>query len=295
MTRVAVTGATGFVGGHLLPALLESGHEVRGLARSPAGSGAEGNLIAGDVRHRDAATELVRGCDVVIHLAASFSPQQPIEDIIVRGTDVILDAAREAGVQRFIYLGCLAGEAAAHSGFLRAKWKAEQLVRASELPYVVLRPSLILGKGDGVTKPLAELIQALPVIPVPGTGLARSQPVDVSDAVRCIQVAMERDELLGEAVSIGGPMYLAYRELADLLAGHLGVLKSKVLIPESWIPALSGFLPAAARDLFAPPRRSVYQSGVVSSPGIVERWFGFTPRSVAPLLGSYLTQVPASR
>ncbi len=292
MARVAVTGASGFVGSHLLPTLKSDGHEVRGLKRATSGDGgtpsaARGDFV-GDVRNRDAVSDLVQGCDTVIHLAASFSPDEPIEDIVVRGTRTLLEASRDAGVKRFIYVGCLGSEAAAHSAFLRGKWKAEQLVRGSELQYVILRPSLILGNGDGVTKPLAGLIRALPAIPIPGKGLTRSQPVDVADVVRCIQIATQTEDLLGESVSIGGPMFLTYRELVDLLAGQLGVVKSKILVPEAWIPLISGMLPPATRSLFSQPRLSVFHSGIVSSPGIVRKWFGFEPRSVVPKLASYL-------
>jgi NADH dehydrogenase len=230
---------------------------------------------------------LVGDRDVVVHLAASFFPEDLIEDIVVAGTANLLTASKEADISRVIFMSCLGAEAAAHSSFLRAKWKAEQLVRAADLPHLVLRPSLILGRGDGFTAPLAYLIRSLPVIPVPGKGLTRSQPIDVGDVVRAVMTSLDCDELSGVSVSLGGPMFLTFRQLVDLVSGALGVFKSKLLIPAPLLPTVTAVVPAPARSLFAPARRAVYSSGVVSSPGVVQSHFGFEPRSVVPLLASY--------
>lgn len=289
MPRVAVTGATGFVGGRLVSALLAQGQDVRELVRPgpAAGVGSAAEYIQGDVRRHETVRDLMRECDAVVHLAASFSPLDDVAEIIVEGTRTVLAAAQEAGVTRVIFMSCLGAEAAAHSCYLEAKWKAEQLVRSSELPSVILRPSVILGSGDGVTKPLAEIIRTRPVIPIPGTGEHRSQPVDVDDVVRCVLTALHSEDLLGEMISIGGPMFITFRQLSDLLSGHLNVFKPKVLVPDVCLPAVNRLLPAGSRELFAPARLAILRQGIVASPGIVQRMFGFEPRSVVPVLGSY--------
>lgn len=289
MPRIAVTGAAGFVGSRLVTALVSDGQEVRGLIRpgslSPTDPGAE--VIRGDVRRRETARDLVRECEAIVHLAVSFSPLDDVAEIIVEGTRTILAAAREAGVQRLVFLSCLGAEAAAHSPYLTAKWEAEQLVRGSELPAVILRPSVILGRGDGVTKPLMDIIRSLPVIPIPGTGEHRSQPIDVDDVVRCVQIAVESEDLLGEMISIGGPMFITFRQLTDLLSGQLHEAKPKLLVPDACLPIVTRFLPAGSRELFAPARLAILRQGIVASPGIVPRMFGFEPRSVVPALASY--------
>jgi nucleoside-diphosphate-sugar epimerase len=289
MPRIAVTGATGFVGSRLVGALHADGQEVRGLVRPgfPASDG-PAEYIQGDVRRRQTARDLMDDCDAVVHLAASFSPVDDVAEIIVEGTRAVLSAAQEAGITRVIFMSCLGAEAAAHSSYLAAKWKAEQLVRGSDLPFVILRPSVILGSGDGVTKPLVEIIRSWPVIPVPGTGEHRSQPIDVDDVVRCVMTALQSEALLGEMISIGGPMFITFRQLSDLLSGQLKEVKPKVLVPDACLPLVTRFLPAGSRDLFASARLAILRQGIVASPGIVPRMFGFEPRSVVPALGSYV-------
>lgn len=289
MSHIAVTGATGFLGSHLVATLLAEGESVRGLVRpgSTASGESGAEYIRGDVRRRETARDLLRGCDAAVHLAASFSPSDDVAEIIVEGTRALLAAAREASIGRVVFLSCLGAEAASHSSYLAAKWEAEQLVRSSELPTVILRPSVILGRGDGVTRPLAELIRSWPVIPIPGTGEHRSQPVDVDDVVRCVLTALRSEDLLGEMISIGGPMFITFRQLSDLLSGQLNEIKPKVLVPDAYLPLLGRILPPGSRALFAPARLAVIRQGIVASPGIVPRMFGFEPRSVVPALASY--------
>ncbi len=289
--RIAVTGATGFVGRHLVPTLMAQGHEVRGLVQyssDTSGLSDAVELIRGDVRSLDPVHSLLEGCDSVVHLAASFSPADDVAGIIAAGTQNLLAAAREAGVKRLVYLSCLGADAAAEALLYAAKWQAEMFVRASELPHVILRPSLIVGRGDGVTQPLAGLIRSLPAIPVPGNGQYRQQPIDVEDLCRCVQVALREDALTDETVSVGGPMFVTYRQLVDLISGALDIQKPKVLIPPTLLPAVSWLLPASARELLQQPRLAQFQHGVVASPGIVQRMFGFQPRSIVPRLSEYL-------
>jgi nucleoside-diphosphate-sugar epimerase len=290
MTRIAVTGATGFVGRHLLPVLRAEGHEVRGLVRpgSTASSPEGAELLRGDVRAQDAIRRLLEGCEVVVHLAASFSSRDDVADIVETGTRNVVAAAGDAGVGRIIFVSCLGAAASAESSFYAAKWKGEQLIRSAGRPFVILRPSLVLGPGDGVLQPLAELMGALPAVPVPGSGQQRHQPIDVEDLVRCLQLALTDDTVVNESVSVGGPLFLTWRQLIDLLAGHLGIFKPKLLLQAAWLPALSSVLPTPARVLYTGPRLAQIQQGVVASPGIVQRTFGFEPRSVVPRLARYL-------
>lgn len=289
MTRIAVTGAAGFVGRHVLPRLLEDGHEVRALLR-PGSTRGTGDVewVTGDIRSAERVSSFVKGCDVVLHLAASFSTQDDMTDIIVAGTRNVVNGAKEAGVGRLVFLSCLAAQAAASVPYYAAKWQAEQLVRGADLPYVILRPSLVVGPGDAVTGSLAAIIQTLPVIPLPRLGGNRQQPVDVEDLARCIQLSVGGEAFQNEEISVGGPMFLSLRELVDLIQGQLGVLKPKLLVPPALLPSVCRLLPAAARDLYVGPRLAGFRETNYTSPGIVERIFGFQPRSITPRLPEYL-------
>lgn len=290
MTRVALTGSTGFIGRHLVRALLDAGHDVRVLIR---GGAAEWNpsvdVVRGDVRSIDAIRSLLDGCDVAVHLAGGFTSGASVADVIVGGTRSLVTVAGDAGLSRIVYMSCMGAQAGATSPFYGAKWTAETLVRGSEVPWVILRPSLVLGKGDGVVDALSLLVRRLPAIPLPGRGDQRHQPIDVGDLCRCVLAAATEESLLGQSVSVGGPTFLTLRQLVDLIAAQHGVCKPKLLLPPPALPVLSHLLPARSRTLFAESRLAQFQlGGAVVSPGIVTRTFGFTPRSILEALDSYL-------
>lgn len=293
MTRIAVTGASGFVARELIPQLLEGGHEVRGIARRAPEGVAVGtargfSFVPGDVRDDAAVGTTLQGCDVVIHLAASSSPDDNVGQITVDGTRRVLAAAKSHGISRIVYLSCLGAEASSHSGFLAAKWEAESIIRGADVPFTILRPSVVLGHDDGIVRPIAQIMRTWPVVPIPGTGLGRQQPIDVLDLCRCVREAMTSDDVANETVSVGGPMFITFRQLVDIIAGELGLMKRRALIPDRFIPLLASRLPVGARGIYLEPGISRFRHGIVASPGIVERVFGFQPRSVVTCLGSYL-------
>lgn len=291
MTRIAVTGVSGFVGRRVASLLVEEGHQVRGLARSAldtTGWPGTVELVRGDVRSLDTVRTLLDGCDGVVHLAGGFSSAADSAETITVGTRHVVTAARDAGSKRLVHLSCLGADAAADVPFYVAKWQAETVVRASGLAYTILRPSLVLGRGDGVLRPLSDLIRALPIVPIPGRGQHRQQPIDVEDLARCVLLTLTGEELIEEMVSVGGPMFVTLRQLVDLIAGQLDVCKPKLLVPPALLPVIARLLPAPARPLFAEPRLAQWRQGVVASPGIVPRMFGFEPRSIVRRLAEYL-------
>lgn len=289
MTRIALTGASGFVGRRLLPALGPAGHEVRALVHwsSLPDPRLPTEMRYGDIRDPDTAGGLVEGCGVLVHLAPGLSTASDLEDVIVSGTDTLLAAAKEAGVERVVLVSCLGAQAASRFPFYAARWKAEQLVRGSGIPYVILRPSLVLGSGDGLTGPLAALMRAAPVVPVPGNGMQRQQPIDVEDLVRCIVHSVQDDAVLNQEISIGGPMFVTPRQLVDLVGEAIGVHKRKVRLPASWLISAGPRLPRAL-EFLTPARIAQLDTESAASPGIVENVFGFAPRSVVPCLKGYL-------
>jgi nucleoside-diphosphate-sugar epimerase len=180
--RVLITGATGFVGGALARRLASEGMSVRALAR-PAASvaplAAEGIDVAlGDVRDPASVAAAMRGCTHVVHLAAAKSgPASLLHDVNVRGTQHVVDAARDAGVERFVYGSTLGvhgfvvgtplderSPARPNTPYRRSKWRGEQIVRAASerlaMPAVVARISTVVGAGALGWLPLARGIAA---------------------------------------------------------------------------------------------------------------------------------------
>jgi uncharacterized protein YbjT (DUF2867 family) len=292
MSRIFVTGATGFVGSHLVRTLLEEGHGVSALVRPVAATAAlprQVRVSRGDVLDQASVSRALAEVEVVVHLASGYGDDA--SEIIVRGSENVGRAAVEAGVERLVFLSCLPANAASPSAFFRAKWLAEQSVRALGVPYVILRPSLVLGRGDSVTRPLADLTHALPVIPIPGSGRQRHQPIDVEDLCRCIAQAVSSPRVLNSEIAVGGPMFVTFRQLVDLIQGAVGTARPKVLVPLTLARRAAGLLPASTRELYSDARLAVLEETSAASPGIVEREFGFTPGSVVERLGSYLEPV----
>jgi uncharacterized protein YbjT (DUF2867 family) len=295
MTTIAITGATGFVGTALVERLKTHGHTVKGLARN-RGSGTLEGTVAGDVRDSAAVAELVRGCDAVIHFAPGVTAGDDVVDGILVGTRVVRDAAREAGVGRFIFLSCMGADASARDPYLRAKWQAETIVRASETPWTVLRSSVVVGAGGTVLRAVDASVRARPVVAVPGRGDIRFQPIAVHDLARCLETAATTTDYEAQTISVGGPTFLTYRQLVDLVGRGLGLRRKKVLVPGRLLRLLSGVLPTEARPLLDGPYAALLNSGVVASPGVVASHFGFQPMAIFSVLhleaGEARTDVP---
>jgi len=161
---IAVTGATGFVGRHLVDTLRRRGHAVRALVREPAraswlaAGGVE--LLPGDVRDPPSLRRFAEGADAAIHLVGIIVERgrQTFAAVHVAGTETVYAAARAAGVRRFVHMSAVgARPEAAATPYHRTKWQAEDLVRHSALPYVILRPSLINGPENAPIRTLARL------------------------------------------------------------------------------------------------------------------------------------------
>ena len=225
--RVAVTGANGFVGRHVISRLLLGGHEVRALVSERAG--AEKELLAtpgrtvdvrrSDVRKPETLRGAFDGIDAVIHtVAVPTERRQKFADVNVAGVAHVVAEARRAGVGRIVHMGALGGDAASPYPYLRSKGKGEDLIRASGIPHVIFQPSLLFGEGDDFFPRLAFSL-SFPVVPVPGDGKARFQPVHVDDIAQALVVAVQRSAISGTH-QIGGAEPVTYDEmLAETMRG----------------------------------------------------------------------------
>ncbi|MBS1242585.1 MAG: NAD-dependent epimerase/dehydratase [Nitrospirae bacterium] len=234
---ILVTGANGFVGRNLVRRLQKDGTAVRALVRSAAKAarlrdlGAE--LVDGDISNLSSLEAAMKGCAKVIHLVGIIqeAPGVTFKGVHVDGTRNLLEAAKKEGVRHFIYQSALGSRPNAKSQYHRTKWEAEELVRASGLPFTILRPSLIYGPGDLFTVRLAETIKLSPVLPVIGTGQSKVQPIFIDDVNECIQKISTSDSYLNEMYEIGGPEQLTYEEVTKAIAAALGIRRPTVHMP----------------------------------------------------------------
>ncbi|WP_280588056.1 complex I NDUFA9 subunit family protein [Halorubrum sp. Boch-26] len=225
--KVLVAGGTGFIGSYLCRALADGDHDVTALSRSGGETPDGVDIATGDVTDYDSIAGAVEGQDAVVNLVALsplFEPKggNVMHDRIHRaGTENLLNAAEEAGVERFIQLSALGADPDGDTAYIRAKGQAEAVVRESGLDWTIFRPSVVFGEGGefvSFTKRLKGMFApGVPLYPLPGGGKTRFQPIHVEDLVPMLVEALEADEHVGETYEIGGPETLTLRQVTDLV------------------------------------------------------------------------------
>lgn len=241
---IAVIGATGFVGSHLVPHLVGSGHRVQAVSRQgrrlPAWTEAVTAVAADAVTGEGLAAALSK-VEAVVHLVAipRESGHRSFERVNVGGTQHVMDAARGAGVRRFVHLSALGVTDDPRFRFLSSKWRGEALVRDSDLDWVVLRPSLLFGSGDGFFNLIKTTLTwwSPGVVAVPGDGRTRFQPLSVDDLAVAVEHSLTDAERAASVYELGGPEYLTYTDIVDRVMAATGKRRLKLNMP---IPLISG-------------------------------------------------------
>jgi uncharacterized protein YbjT (DUF2867 family) len=295
MSTVLVTGAAGFVGSHVTPELLEAGHRVVALVRSP-GSGdvvlrrlpdalaAGVELRIGDVLEPATLPAALAGVDAVVHQAAiarDWSGGKDLLRINFGGTENLLAAMRGAGVRRLVHLGALGVADREELHYAKSKARAEAAVRASGLDWTILKPSLLFGPGDGFFNIVAGLVRMpVPLVPVPGNGKSRFQPIHAGDVARCACLALERPATIGQVFELGGPRTWTYREITEEVARALGKRRVIMPMPVPLIRLVAGTMEALHLRFFPVATDQLRQLALdnVGPLDGVHRAFGFAPR-----------------
>jgi len=225
--KVLVAGGTGFIGSYLCRALDDDGHDVTALSRSPEDAPEGVTGVGGDVTDHGSIASAVEGHDAVVNLVALSPLFEPdggnrMHDRIHRGgTENLVRAAEDGGVERFVQLSALGADPNGDTAYIRAKGEAETIVRESDLDWTIFRPSVVFGEGGefvSFTKRLKGMFApGVPLYPLPGGGKTRFQPIWVEDLVPMIAAAVTDDEHVGETYEIGGPDVLTLRQVTDLV------------------------------------------------------------------------------
>jgi uncharacterized protein YbjT (DUF2867 family) len=224
---ILVTGASGFVGRHVVQALLAAGQDVRALVRDPKKGAALGcELVQGDMTDASSLRRAVEGVEGVVHLVAvRQGKEEKFHRVMAQGGKDLVTAAREAGVKRFLLMSALGTreENVDVVPYFRAKWEVEQLVKGSGIDHVIFQPSLIFGPDGGIIPTFRKLVKLAPVTPIIGSGERKVQPIWVDDMAAYFVRALDLQAATNRAFEVGGPEAVTWNEFWVRFRSVLGV------------------------------------------------------------------------
>lgn len=283
---ILVVGATGYVGGRLVPRLLAAGYRVRCMVRDPrklAGrSWGNVEIVKGDVLDYSSLVQAARGCGVMYYLVHSMmSGEDAFASKDELGARNAARAAEAEGLERIIYLGGLGKRTEELSPHLRSRNDVGRLLAEGLVPVTELRAAMVIGSGSASFDMMHALVNRLPVMTAPRWVSTRSQPISILDVLRYLVDCLDVPESRGKVIDIGGPDVLSYKELmlrvARILHLKRFILTIPVLTPRLsslWINLVTPIPTAIARPLVEGLRTEM-----VCENDLAARLFPFKPLS----------------
>lgn len=235
---ILVTGGSGFVGSHLLRRLAAEGTPACGMVREAAAARLPDGVQArqADLTRFESLTAALAGITTVIHAAAITGnlkePYAGAYDRVNRaGTENLMRAAKEAGVERVVLLSGLGTRPAPAGSYMATRWAMEEAVRGGGIPWQILQPSVLFGDGAEFVAALARLARTSPVLPVLGSGELRFQPLWIEDLVTCLVASAGDAFREGEAIPLGGSEFVTFRQIVRTICRVLKLRRALVPLP----------------------------------------------------------------
>jgi uncharacterized protein YbjT (DUF2867 family) len=258
-TTTLVTGATGFIGRRLVPALIDAGHDVRALTRRPEAYDGPGTAVGADVHEPDTLPAALEGIGVAYYLVHSLDSAD-FEKRDAAAARAFGRAAAEAGVRQIVYLGGLGADDEDLSAHLRSRREVEGLLGEAGVPVTVLRAAIVVGQGGISWELTRQLVKNLPAMVVPRWVSTRTQPIAVDDVIRYLVGVADRPEALGRTFEIGGPDRLSYLEMLEIASEVSGGRRVPIVKVPVLTPRLSSYWLALVTDVDVTTGRNLIDS-----------------------------------
>lgn len=245
MAVILVTGATGYIGGRLVPELVEAGHRVRCLVRNPgkltdAAWSDRVEVVEGDITDPEALDRAMAGVEVADYLVHSMGGSRAFDETDRRAAASFRDAATRAGVGHIVYLGGLGRDDDPKlSRHLRSRHAVGRVLADGPVPVTELRAALIIGSGSASFEMLRYLVEVLPAMVTPRWVDNRCQPISVRDVLRWLVGRASSTAARSEVIEVGGPDVLTYREMMATYAEVAGLPRRVVVAVPVLTPELS--------------------------------------------------------
>lgn len=299
---ILVTGASGFVGRHLVRQLLAASRPVRLLltpARAqhwttqiaPSLPGQPVDLIVGSILDPEALFRAVSGVHTIIHLenAQWWGRARDLERIELFGTRALVEAARAARVGRIIALSHLGAAAASAYPLLRYKGLMEETIKTSGLAYTIIRSGLLFGEEDAFFNHIAMQLAANPIaFLMPGQGEVVLHPLHIDDLVQALIRALESFDVVDRVIEIGGPEYLTLEDMLRTIMRVTGMHRVIISVPPyivRWLMAPARLLP---RSILTPQWLDLLAANRAARIGNIFTYFGVQPRRFEDTLLTYM-------
>lgn len=300
---VTIFGGSGFLGKHVVRALVAKGYRVRVPMRRPhtgmdlkvIGGVGQVQLMQANLRYENSVARAIEGADAVINLVAVLyeQGQQSFEALHVRGAETIAKSVAAAGLKNLVHISAIGADADAESDYARTKGEGETLVREHVPTADIMRPSIIFGTEDEFFNRFAGMAQLAPALPLIGGGQTKFQPVYVADVAEAIARSVESGAS-GKTYELGGPRTYSFKELLQYMLDVIA--KKRFLVPIPWFGAnmmgamgeLSGALPFVAPFLTRDQVKNLKLDNVVSQDALSFDDLGIVPETVESIVPTYL-------
>ncbi|MDA8168438.1 MAG: NAD-dependent epimerase/dehydratase family protein [Nitrospiraceae bacterium] len=295
-----IAGGTGFIGRNLVSFLRQQGINARCLVRNPQKSAplcSGFEMVAGDLNNIPSGA--LDGVDMVIHLVGIIREEgrETFQSVHVNGTHNLVNESLKAGVRRFFYQSSLGASLESQSMYQKTKAMAESFVKDSGMHYIIFRPSLVLGEDDGFTRQMISLIRTAPVVPVPGNGKAKFQPLYIKDWLKCFQAVLDKSGHEDRTYEMGGPEHLEYNQMLEKYMDALGIHKKLTHMPmalvktgvsimgiAALVPGLKGHIPPVSAE-----QLELLGTDNITDIDSIRKQFGFEPLKMEDYLKEFIS------